>query len=224
MHMAKNGLEATTYRGWIDANIEIDEDLKILMSEYVIGTPAYGLSKKERGLYNYYRYDNLSDYILLQKDLLEGIAFNYFETYEKLKDALLLDDDINFSSKLPEQLIETIYIYIGDTYNSKFYKAYFKSEDSQKGKKKSEISEVSEQKKVAVAIDKLFYHMRNSLAHGCFALVQQDKRFIVLQDETEDPFVSARIVLSVDRVKKWIKYLVERRKKLEEENNGQEQH
>lgn len=76
--MAKNGLDASGYRGWISDSIEIDEFTNKLFSEFVIGTPAYGLSKKERGFYEYYKYKNMSDYEQLKSNLVGSIPFFVF--------------------------------------------------------------------------------------------------------------------------------------------------
>lgn len=168
--MAKNGLNAANYRGWIDETINIDERLNRIFSNFVIGTPAFDLSKKGRGLYDYYEYQEVSDYKILQNDLISGIEFNFYENY------------------------------------------------SAKGKRKEKILSNSECKKIAVAIDKLFYHIRNGFAHGCYTYKEQNQeRFYIIQDENKDKFISARIILKESTFEKWIYYFQKRKELLKKE-------
>ncbi len=216
--MAKNGLNATNYRGWIDETINIDERLNSIFSNFVIGTPAFGLSKKGRGLYDYYEYQDVSDYHILKNDLIFGIDFNFYEKYEQLKNALLADNCFDFKNELPDILKEGIHIYSGNNNESKFYNEYFKDENySAKGKRKEKISSDSECKKIAVAIDKLFYHIRNGLAHGCYTYKEQnEERFYIIQDEKND-LISARIILKESTFEKWIYYFQKRKELLKKE-------
>lgn len=217
--MAKNGLNAANYRGWIDETINIDERLNRIFSNFVIGTPAFDLSKKGRGLYDYYEYQEVSDYKILQNDLISGIEFNFHENYEQLKNAIIVDNFFDFKNELPDILKEGILIYSGSNNDSKFYNEYFKDENySAKGKHKEQILSNSECKKIAVAIDKLFYHIRNGFAHGCYTYKEQNQeRFYIIQDENKDKFISARIILKESTFEKWIYYFQKRKELLKKE-------
>lgn len=209
--MAKNGLDATSYRGWISNNIEIDGFTNLLFSEFVIGTPAFDLSQKGRDLYGYYEFKTIAEYDQLKIDLIGSIPFVSFETYEKLKDGILIDTDINFSNQIPQILVEKIYIYTGTISDSNFYKRYFKSSVSTKGKDKSTIQAEAMKRKNAVEIEKLFYHLRNGLAHGCFSVFEQTGEvYYVIQDDSNN-LISARIVLKQATLQLWIDYLKARK-------------
>lgn len=210
--MAKNGLDATSYRGWISNNIEIDGFTNLLFSEFVIGTPAFNLSQKGRDLYEYYEFKTIAEYDQLKIDLIGSIPFVSFETYEKLKDGISIDTDINFSNQIPQVLVEKIYIYTGTISDSNFYKRYFKSSVSTKGKDKSTIKAEATGRKNTVEIEKIFYHLRNGLAHGCFSAFEQNGDiYYVIQDESNDGMISARMVLKENTLQTWIDYLKDRK-------------
>lgn len=209
--MAKNGLSAEEYRGWIDSSITIDGDIKDYISEFLLGSPAFGLSKKGRSLYEYYGYKNANDYESLLIDLTNGIDFQCFEKYEELKIAIVGSDNACFRNDLPSELIEFIYMYTGKVSDSDFYKRYFKTEIISKGKKKEKLQAEAKQRKSVVCADKLFYHLRNGLAHGCYSITKyRGETFLVLQDETKDKYISARMVLKCSTLTRWIHYLENR--------------
>jgi len=225
--MAKNGLDASNYRGWIDKTIEFSHDLSILFSEFVVGTPAYGLSAKGRSLHDYYNYDSISDYDQLKKEMLSSVDFQPFEKYEELKKALINHNILSFSNKVPLTTDEYVYIYVGTVSDSKFYQAYFKGETNiNKGKKNEIRQQEALQRRITVAVDKLFYHLRNALAHGYFVRFDQDDtKMIVLQDESNDGSISARMVLKMDTLKEWIEYLKMRKTAINNnKNTGENNH
>lgn len=206
--MAKNGLDATSYRGWILNNIEIDEFTNLLFSEFVIGTPAFNLSQKGRDLYSYYEFKTIADYDKLKLDLIGSIPFSSFETYEKLKDGISNDIDMNFTNHPPVVLNEKIYMYAGSVRDNKFYKQYFITTGSTKGKNIDTIHSEALTKKNIVDVEKLFYHLRNGLAHGCFSAFEQNGNvYYIIQDESNDGIISARMVLEANTLQTWIDYL-----------------
>ena len=205
--MAQNGLEATAYRGWISTNIEIDEFTRQLFSEFVIGTPSFDLSRKGRDLYTYYEFKTIADYIKLKNDLVGSIPFYPFETYEGLKNGIIADQDIGLRDKFTANLVEKIYIYTGSVSDSKFYQRYFKLHVSTKGKTMKTIQTEALDRKNIVEIEKLFYHLRNGLAHGCFSVFEQNgDTYYVIQDESSNS-ISARIVLKQTTLQIWMDYL-----------------
>lgn len=212
--MPKKGLDATSYRGWIASNIEIDEFTKQLFSEFVLGTPAYNLSQKGRDLFEYYEFKTIPDYDKLKSDLIGAIPFSAFETYEKLENGIIGDADINFSNQLPAALIEKIYIYTGNVSDNNFYKQYFKTSVSTKGKDKSTIQSEATGRKNTIEIEKLFYHLRNGLAHGCFSAFEQNGDvYYIIQDESGD-VISARMVLKASTLQAWMDYLKARKESI----------
>ncbi len=225
--MAKNGLDASTYSGWIDQTIQFCPDLSILFSEFVVGTPAYGLSVKGRSLHDYYNYDSISDYDHLKTKMLSNVDFQPFEKYEELKEALINHNILSFSNKVPLVTDEYVYIYAGTVSDSKFYQAYFKGEmNLNKGKKNEIRQQEALQRRITVAIDKLFYHLRNALAHGYFVCFEQeDTKMIVLQDESRDGSISARMILKMNTLKEWIEYLKMRKTAINNnKNTGENNH
>lgn len=212
--MAKNGLDAKDYSGWIINNIEIDEFTKQLFSEFVIGTPAYNLSQKGRDLYEFYEFKTIADYDKLKSDLIGAIPFYTFETYEKLGNGIIGDTDINFSIQPPVLWIEKIYIYTGTISDNNFYKQYFKTLVSTKGKDKATIQAEAAGRKNTIEIEKLFYHLRNGFAHGCFSIFEQNGDvYYVIQDESGD-VISARMVLKASTLQAWIDYLKARKESI----------
>lgn len=116
-----------------------------------------------------------------------------------------------FSSTAPERLVEKIYIYTGRVSDSKFYKEQYKTAASTNGKSSMEIQSEKKAKETAVAMDKLFSHIRNSFAHGCFSVVDyRNERYYILQDESND-YISARMILKKDTLQSWIACLHDRK-------------
>lgn len=214
--MSKPQIDVTEYRQWISKNIDIDTNTALLFSEFVLGTPAFGLSKKERNFYDYYQFQSITDYTQLRTDLLGKIPFKTCETYKNLENELLTDNTINFSATIPDELTEKIYIYTGYPSSSKFLKNKFNLDSSTKGKKKIEIHDSTTEKKDAVAIEKLFYHLRNGLAHGGFStLTKNNELYYIIQDESSNGFISARMILKLNTLLSWIEYLKNRKKTIE---------
>ena len=219
--MAKNGLDATNYRAWIDHNIVIDDFTKELFEEFVLGTPAFGLSKKGRNLYDYYGYKTTEDYISLKSSLINEIPLNVFDTYEKLKNAFLKDSTVSFLELNKIILSETIYMYIGTPSDSKFYKEYFEPITSAKGKTRETQKQESDEKKNIVAMEKLFYHLRNGLAHGCYTIVEQNnERYYIIQDEGKNMQLSARMILKSSTLRLWISVLRKRKESIDSHMSG----
>ena len=156
----------------------------------------------------------------LKEYLLDGIEFKCCERYEELKDEILNDELMNFNLEFSQPLVEKIFIFSGKFSNSSFYKDFFKNDE--KGKEKEKIPPEdrkiqSQQKKIVVAIDKLFYHIRNALAHGCFSVVKSgDNEYLVLQDEYNNN-ISARMIIKTETLLKWIEFFQEREKSLFDE-------
>lgn len=146
--MAKKGLNATDYRGWIQNDIEIHGFTTQLFSEFVIGTPAFGLSKKGRDLYEYYKYNVITDYNKLKKDLVGEIPFNSYETYEILKQEITKDDNMNFKNDISDALVEAIYIYSGAVLIVNFIKIILKPILQKKARKRMKLVKKAPEEKV----------------------------------------------------------------------------
>ena len=209
--MAKNGLDATNYRGWISPDICIDEFTNELISEFVLGTPAYDLSKKSHGLYDYYGYKEMDDYRLLKSDLLQKVSLEVATTYEQLKDRILASNSINFTNTIPDNLSEIIYMYTDDASDNKFFKNYFYVQSTSRGKSKLTIQSEKICKENVVIVERLFFHLRNGLAHGCFSIVTKDNEtYYIIQDESGNQ-ISARMILKKSTLQAWIDYFHKRR-------------
>ena len=212
--MATDGLKADSYREWITKSIEIDDFTNILFSNFVVGTPAFGTSKKERNLYDHYGFINEMDYDKLYHDLFDGVAeFHSVPKYSDLKDKILHHAWLNFVT-MPETVSECCYFYSCDKGNDKLYKAKFINK-STKGMKQEEKSNLSKAKEKLVVINQFFSHIRNGFAHGCFSIkMQKEECYYIIQDESPNGFISARIVLLKTTFEKIINYLDEREKQL----------
>ena len=203
----RQGLDATNYRGWIDENIVIDKKLSPILSAFLIGTPAYDVSKKGRDFVSFYKYSNASDYKQLLQDLTKGIDFQCFDTYLALKGGLLAEKIMSFESNIPDDLKEIIFMYCTAYKDDNLYKTFFKDTDK---------AIASDEKKVIVKINQLFKHLRNAFAHGSFAVVnRKNDTFYILQDEAWGD-ISARMILKESTLLSWIDYLENRRRDVRE--------
>lgn len=218
--MVKYGLDATNYRGWISPDIHIDEFTNLLISEFVLGTPAYNLSKKSHGLYDYYGYKKISDYEKLKKDLLQTIHMEASPNYENLRDAILGNNSINFTDSIPISLAEMIYMYIDDVSKNKYFKRYFHEEPTSKGKSNATRKAEKNSKENVVIVERLFFHLRNSFAHGCFSIADRGGEvYYIIQDE-KNGVISARMVLKQSTLQAWIEYFHKRRAEITNTQKG----
>ena len=214
--MAKKGLKTDKYNAWIDRNIEIDDELKTIIQEYVLGTPSFGISRKGRDLYSYYGYKTISDYELLFDELVDGIKKEnlfFASTYEDLGQKIASHSWLCFMD-FPSDVEEAIFIYAGEDKYDKLYKEYFIGMPpvESKGKRNEARSSEKEQRMKIVYVNKIFYHIRNSLAHGGIGVFEdQEDTYFLFQDEDNDGFLSARLVLEGKRLHKWIELLESRR-------------
>ena len=207
-----NGLLASAYSDWINADISIDSNTKQYIEFFVMGTPSLGLSWKGRELYSFYFYENPEEYVALWDKLCEGIEdYLCAKTYDELWEKLKKHEWLCFSD-MPTDVAEAIYIYVGDYKNDKLHKEYFsESKVDSKGKENKKRSEEAKEYTRIACVNKLFYHVRNSFAHGCYALFEDEmERYYIFQDVKpgeREKTISARIVVSEARIKKWIKIL-----------------
>lgn len=212
--MARYGLDAHSYSKWISNDIVIDELTKRFFEFYVLGTPSFGISQKGRDLYSYYHYTKVEEYEALWNFLCKDINDCYCaETYEKLKDHLTNHSWLGFS-EMPTDIAEAICIYVGDKYaTDELYNAFFSALPSTdvKGKKNEERKKEADTRKRIAYANKLFRHIRNSFAHGRFALFENEEdTYYLLQDSNQNDEVSARIIVSATRLIQWIDTLTAR--------------
>ena len=210
-----DGLKIDDYLLWIDETIEFDEFMKTIYSELVIGTPAYGVSKKGRNLIDYYGFKNMNDYPKLFNDLFGYISdFKSFDTLEKLKNGLLKHALLSFKKDIPSNLQECVYMHTGKPTENKFYKEYVEKQIINIG---STTREVEIKRKIS-DIDKFFSHIRNCFAHGSYAVVEENNNtFFILQDDNKN-YISARMILKKSTIENIIKYLNKRRARNEQTN------
>ena len=208
--MAKDGLIATSYSKWLEHPITIDETIKQFIEFFVIRTPSFKLSHRERNLYSYYRCTTPDDYVQLWNSLCLGIEDKCCkEKYGQLKTELLAHKWLCFDD-IPTDIEEAIYMVVGKYSEDELYKAFFSSLPAiqSKGKKKEEIETEANRKHSIAYVNTLFRHIRNSFAHGCFALIENDNdTFFIFQDEDRDHRMSARIVVTERRLESWIELL-----------------
>ena len=205
---SKNGMPASEHDKWIEKNsFEIDAFTRDLFEAFVVGTPSYGLSAKGRDFYIEYSMSSPSDYKQLWDKLCAGftdclVAY----TKEDVKNQIASSSILNFNSA-PKAPSEAFCIFVGNKYqDDEFYKQYFASAatPSSKGKTKQEIQRESEEKWSIAYVNKLFRHLRNSLAHGRFALINHGtSEYYIFEDELHDE-ITARILITRNRLENWI--------------------
>lgn len=210
--MAKDGLKAAEYSGWIDNNISIDERIQTIIENFVIGTPAEGLSHKGRSLYSYYYWQTEADYSKLYCELTSELSDVIFaDTYDQLKDKLGSHSWLGFKA-FPTDVTEAIYLYVGKYNEDDLYKTHFSHlpKIDPKGLTNEQRKSKAESRELIARVDKIFYHLRNSIAHGSYGIWEGEETFFIFQDESKDHFISARMVLKEERLLKWIEILQSR--------------
>lgn len=204
------GMSASGNDGWINKKcFSIDGFIRDLFEAFVVGTPAYGLSAKGRDLF--VQFDMTTPYEF--KKMWDGLRAGIIEcftgtTRKEVKDQIKGSAVLNFNHA-PTVLSEAMAIFIGNKYqDDELYKAYFTSATacSTKGKSKQEIQKDSEEKWSVAYVDKLFRHIRNSLAHGRFLVLnnEEGQEFIIFEDVFQNE-ITARILITRSRVEKWMK-------------------
>lgn len=207
--MTQKGLDSSQYGIWINTHdISIDTYTHLLYEQFVLGTPAYDLSKKGRDLLSFYHCDDIRDYEILYKDLsLDSLDCSFSETCEDLKREILQHSWLGFKD-LPSDVAEAVYIYVGDYKDSTLYKAGFSHLPKIDNKLPNEQRAAEKQRRKKVAcIDKMFAHLRNSMAHGRFNILDaEEDRYYIFQDEYHG-LVSARMILRQRTLDQWIQVL-----------------
>ena len=210
--MASNGLHSDEYCEWIDSNISIDERIQNIIENFVIGTPAEGLSHKGRSLYSYYHLQSEHDYSHLYYEMIADLSDTFFaETYDQLKEKLESHSWLGFKS-FPTDVTEAIYVYVGKYSDDDLYKAYFSHlpKIESKGLTNEQRKSMAEPREMIARVDKIFYHLRNSIAHGSYGIWEGEETFFIFQDESKNHSISARIILTEKRLLKWIELLQNR--------------
>ena len=205
--MVKNGLESDNYCGWIDKGITIDNKLNYIISNFVIGTPAFDCSSKGRDLYSFYGIKTGAEFQRFSSELLGAHEVITCEDYNSLKQAVMSDPKKNFSDNLPQTVKEWFCFFTGKPTDGKLYKAINKQQNGNQALP----TWTADDKKAVVKVEMLFRHIRNSFAHGRFTYIEKNKeRYYILQDENNN-CISARMIVKQSTLKKWIEILDEKR-------------
>ncbi len=220
--MAKDGLPAAEYSEWIDEDISVDNKIKEIIEEFVVGTPAQGLSRKGRNLHDYYHIESEMEYKLLYDEMIAGVNDVFCaETYATLAKELKNHSWLGFSS-FPQEVEEAIYIYVGNYKNDELYKAHFShlTPITSKNSTNDERHAQAEPREIIARVNKIFYHLRNSIAHGSYGIFEGEETFLIFQDESKEHFVSARMILKEERLFQWIKLLETKHAEYDENNHA----
>lgn len=205
--MSNNGLKAEAYSKWIDKSITLDKKLNHIISEYVIGSPAYNVSAKGRSLYHYFGMQSGVDYIILFSELFGNLEVVPCDDYDCVKQAIVSDSKKSFSNTPPQSIGEWFCYYIEDPSRGKLYQSIIQEQSSSS----DPPTWSPDEKKAVVKIEMLFRHIRNSFAHGRFTYVEKRKeRYYILQDEHNN-LISARMMVKQSTLEKWMEALNERR-------------
>lgn len=209
-----NGMQAKDYSDWIDSNIEMNTAEKKLMESYVLGSPSSGLSWKGRSLYSYYCFQDFKDYTVLWGKMREGIADCVcVKTYVQLEEKIREHPWLTFNER-PSDITETIYMYVGDYKQDQLFKEHFSDRIvKNSGKTNAERKNEADKNKKIAYVDRMLGHVRNSFAHGCYASLNQNNEiYYILQDVTKDGIISARIIVTLSRLRNWIEILEQKRR------------
>jgi hypothetical protein len=209
-------MKAEQYSNWINKDITIDDELRSYYEMFLVGTPAWGLSRKGRDLYDYYQYRTVDEYAVLFAQLVERISdIGFYESYPDLGEALLKHKWLGFIEQ-PTDVTEAIHIYIGKYQDDELYKNHFMDLPAVENKgPNDERHEATEKKRKIAYTNQIFRHLRNSLAHGQVAVLTCEKgKFYIFQDENGKHNISARIIIQRSTLEKWITILHDRKDKI----------
>ena len=213
MARTKDGMQASAYAEWLDkGGYRVDPFTMKLIENFVIGTPSSGLSAKGRDLYSDYGLTQPKMYKQLWDKLITGIdtdEIRVCDTRKKVKESIIASKVLAFN-KIPSILLESVCIWTSSKYqDDAFYKVHFSSlpRNESKGKPKDDVHHESEERWSVVYVNQLFRHIRNSLAHGRFLRLSNEHHdFYILEDEKDDE-ITARIIITCDRLNYWIDLL-----------------
>lgn len=205
-------MKAEQYISWISKDIKLDDDLKMYQEIFVVGSPSCGLSRKGRDLFEHYCYKTLDDYSELLDEMVGRIPDKGF--YKSCKDlglALTKHKWLGFS-ELPIDATEAVHIFVGEYSKDTLFERHFKDMPVVENKGTNEVRhDAAEQRRRITYVNKIFYHLRNSLAHGCFGSLELEKtKFYIFQDENRNHDISARMILRQSTLENWITILQKR--------------
>lgn len=207
------GLKAENHSRWISNGISIDDGLRIIIEQFLVGTPSCDLSRIGRDLFSYYQYKHVDDYVALWNVLVGNISdVVLYPNYQELGEGLTNHKWLGFVD-LPERISEAVHLYICEYKSDKLYRSHFIDLPAvkNKGATNEERQKAAEPKRNILYVNQLFFHLRNSLAHGCFSILKQDnQQYYVFQDENQNHIMSARMVLSNFTLTRWITLLRDR--------------
>lgn len=222
--MTNDGMLAKNYSAWIDLDITLDPTTKLLVENYVIGSPAFGLSQKGRDLYTYYHFQNQKEYLQLWEDMCKDLPDCYCaDNYGDLKNKLTDHEWLSFN-QMPTDVTEAIYIYVGTHTDDKLFKEHFSALTvKSNGKNNNMRQQAANDCKRIAYVDKLLSHIRNSFAHGQYSILENESdAYYILQDVSKNGCISARMVLTATRLKSWIDLFEQKRQNYITTQNIQE--
>lgn len=210
--MAKDGLLASVNSGWIDrSDYRIDSFTVEMFENFVLGTPSVDISEKGRDLYTVYSLIEPSSYKLLWKKLTDGISECLIgKSAKEVKELINKSTILNYST-IPAKLTEAICIQVPEAYQAdELYRKHFLTLPaiSSKGKNNIDRHKDAEERRTVSYVNRLFRHIRNSLAHGRFAIADSEgDEYYILQDVSNQGEVSARMIIRQSRLKEWMSLL-----------------
>ena len=186
--------------GWLPEDTYRDKTFGLLIRELLIRTPALDTSFRSDGFVERFHLKNVSDALTLYAYLTDGVevakAFDSAgDLAEDLKDRHWDGDDFWQDDEFIAMVIPS------DTK---------KGVSAAVGRLPQNTALYEEKRKVTIKYfnldDAIFKHIRNSLAHGLFGKFETPKGAVVyaFQDSNTNHAVSARMVLSEERLKDWI--------------------
>lgn len=211
--MPKEGMSASEHSRWLDKEqFKVEGFLATLFENFVVRSPAFGLSAKGRDLYMEYSMIGPKDFKALWDELCKGLSDSECligKTRKEVKEHITRSTLLNFD-ETPASLSEAFCIGVVKTLKEdELYRKYFSalSIESSKGKSQVDIHRDSEERWSIVYVNKLFRHLRNGLAHARYIIVSCDNiEYYIIEDETGDE-ITARMILSRERLNTWISLL-----------------
>lgn len=186
------GAKASDHIGWVNAQFRsLTEFDVLLIKEFLIGTPAIGLSKQSSGFISRFSVNETADAEVLLDEICQGLDVYWHESAEQLKESLINSDRLGdifwkrgeFASMVTSSTV------------TRAIKPMLEAIEKNKTARTEQKTRLVRSKYEKA--DTFFRHIRNAIAHGSFRRIGNGSSALyAFQDENRDGFISARMVIS----------------------------
>ncbi len=203
------GAKASDHIGWVNTQFRSFTKFDtLLIKELLIGTPALELSKQSSGFISRFSADKVADAEVLLDDITQGLEIYWLETAEKLEDNLTALDRLGNDFWKYGEFASMVISHTASPAIKPLLKEIEESRTARAEQKAKLVLRKYEK------VDTFFRHIRNALAHGAFKRMDNTPSALyAFQDENQYGFISARMVISEERLRKIITSIYEFEKK-----------